>query len=601
MNGQHHEERKRVVVAGIRLVATRHRARSTDVDPTPARHRLGDLAAVAIYLALGLLVMARYLAHPNAVVSVTIQADNTWFEWVLEHGAYCVRHLDNPFFTRRQHVPDGVNMMANNSVLGVTVPLAPLTMIAGAKVSYVVWMVLGCAGTATTAYRALGHYLVSSRVAAFLGGAFAGFAPGVIHHANGQPNFVANFLLPLILVRVLRLPVTRRWLHDGLVLGLLVVWQLFISEEFLLLTSVTAGGLLIAYLIRRRTGVLRATKALVVAALVAGGLGAYPLWMQFAGPQSYRELPLFHDWGEDLGAFVTMPLDSLGGVATPPDAFGTEQNSWYGWPLLVTVGLLTVLLWRTSKAARVAVAVALIGAVGALGPRIRLDGRVTGVPGPWALEPTYLPVSHLMLPSRIALLTTGALAVLIALGWDELARRAQPGGTRKSDRARLGQLGVAATLIMLVPTPIRATTDWRPPVFISSGAWRAYVPAGTTLVPIPLPDNDLGRGTLTWSVATGLAFPVPAGYFLGPDARGEAHIGGQWDYTTYLIENAVMTGKGAELTPSRRAAVRSDLNRWHASVVVLDPSADDLKPWLDDLFGPSRRVDDVWLWDVRHQ
>jgi hypothetical protein len=56
--------------------------------------------------------------------------------------------------------------------------------------------------------------------------------------------------------------------------------------------------------------------------------------------------------------------------------------------------------------------------------------------------------------------------------------------------------------------------------------------------------------------------------------------------------------RGDRLTPARRAAVARDLARWHASVVVLAPGAEYVKPWLEDLLGPARRVDDVWLWEV---
>jgi hypothetical protein len=566
--------------------------------------RLPDLAAVVVYLALGVLVMGRYLAHPEHVVSAYQPSDNTWFEWLLEHAAYSVRHLENPLFSRRQNAPDGVNMMANTSVLGVTIPLAPVTMLLGAKVTYVVWMVLACAATATTAFWALSRHLVRSRVAAFLGGAFLGFAPGVVHHANGQPNFVSNFLLPVLVVRVLRLATTTRPVRDGVVLGLLVLWQLFVNEELLLLTAVTAGGLLVAYAIWRRTGARRVTTSLVVTGTVVLVLGAYPLAVQFAGPQSYHQLLLYHDWGEDVAAFWTMPRDSLGGVATPDKVFGeTEQNTFYGWPLLVALLTTTVLLRRTGKAARIAVAIALIGAVGSLGQRIRFDGRLTGVPGPWGWLPDGLPVIGLVMPSRIAFVTTGALAVLIALAWDHLAARARDGaGTRRADRARLGQLGFAAALLTLVPTPLVALPDEPAPRFITSGAWRRWVPAGTTLVPVPVPDVNVGRGTLGWTVDAGLGFPVPGGYFLGPDASGSGRMGGRIAETQTLFRTAVVgrTG-GPELTPARRDAVRRDLARWNASVVVLAPNAETIRPWLEQLLGPATRVDDVWLWPLRHR
>ena len=133
-------------------------------------------------------------------------------------------------------------MIANTSVLGVTLPMAPVTLLFGPRIAYFVWMIGALAGTAFSGYWVLQRYLVKSRVAAFLGGAFIGFAPGIVHHANGQPNFISNFLLPLIVARVARLGIDGRWRRDGLILGGLVSYQLFLNEELLLITAVGLPG-----------------------------------------------------------------------------------------------------------------------------------------------------------------------------------------------------------------------------------------------------------------------------------------------------------------------------------------------------------------------
>ena len=67
----------------------------------------------------------------------------------------------------------------------------------------------------------------------------------MVSHANGHPNFVAQFLVPVIVDRVLRLAEGRRPVRDGVVLGLLAAWQVLIGEEVLLLTAVglVIGGL----------------------------------------------------------------------------------------------------------------------------------------------------------------------------------------------------------------------------------------------------------------------------------------------------------------------------------------------------------------------
>jgi hypothetical protein len=567
-----------------------------DRAPAASRwRRHGPHAAVAaLYVLLGLVVMANFLPDPRGVGSAHLADDNTWFQWLLSHGAYSVRHLENPLFSVRQNHPDGVNMMANTSVLGVTLPLAPVTMLLGPRVTYVLWIVGACAGTAFVTYLVLRRHVVRSRTAAVIGGAFAGFAPGVVHHANGQPNFVSNFLLPVIVLRVVRLGRQGRWLRDGVILGLLVTYQLFVNEETLLVTATGCAVLVAAAAVLHREQARRCApnfgRALLVTAGVAGVLCAYPLWFQFHGPGTFRGMPTFHVWGEDPAAYLTWPRDTLAGDAAPEKGIGrTEQNSWFGWPLTVLLVALAVLLWRRSVAARVAVVVAGVAGVLALGPELRLGGVHTGIPGPWAFVPDDLPVLGLLMPSRLTYAVIGAAAVLLAIGWDRLGS------------AALGRVAFGMALVPLLPTPLPAQADPRPPAFVTSGAWRGYVPAGRTLVPVPVPSNVLGRDGLSWAAWAQHEFAVPEGYFLGPDRAGFGHAGPvELSTLTRLADRTVRSGVAPVVTPSQRAAVLADLRRWNGAAVVVRarPADQPLRSLLEQIAGPPTAVLDVWVWKV---
>ena len=85
----------------------------------PAR---ADVLATGAYVLLGVFVCANYWADVQHRVSSHLPTDHSWFEWLLTHGAYSVRHLENPLFSARQNAPDGVNMMANTSILGISLP-----------------------------------------------------------------------------------------------------------------------------------------------------------------------------------------------------------------------------------------------------------------------------------------------------------------------------------------------------------------------------------------------------------------------------------------------------------------------------------------------
>ncbi|WNM42880.1 hypothetical protein RMN56_03295 [Micromonospora halotolerans] len=582
----------------------------------PAR---ADVLAIGAYAVLGVLVCLNYWGDVQHRVSSHLPTDHSWFEWLFAHGAYSLRHLENPLFTARQNAPDGVNMMANTSLLGVTLPLAPLTLLLGPQVMYALYLGAALSATAATSYWVLSRHLVRSRGAAFVGGAFLGFAPGIVHHANGQPNFVSNFLLPLIVARVLRLGEPGRWRRNGIALGLLVAYQIFINEEMLLLTALACLVVVLAWVVQRPRAARERAGAFLAAAGVGGGLAllltAYPIWFQFNGPQSYRGLQggVFHNWGEDLMAFVTFARDTVAGNEAVEQTIGlTEQNTWFGWPLVLVVLVALVLLVRRSLPARILAVLVVVFSVAAIGPKVRFDGVETTVDGPWAYVPDDLPLVEMMMPTRLSLVVAAAVGVLLALAWDALSGRGRPpvpaqrtGSAAPVPRPRwlrpIGYAAVVAALLPLFPRPLPAQQIDPPPHFITAGGWRPYVPDGRTLVPVPIPSNVHGLPTLRWSALTEQAFPIPGGYFIGPNEAGEGVFGAPNRPTSTLIYATMDANKVPPLTGENRRQALDDLRFWKASVVVLgaNPREAVLRDLMTALLGPPQRVDDVWLWDVR--
>lgn len=575
-------------------------------------------------MVLGVFVCLNYWGDVTGRVSSHLPTDHSWFEWLFAHGAYSVRHLENPLFTARQNAPDGVNMMANTSLLGVTLPLAPLTMLLGPQVMYALYLGGALAATAGTAYWMLSRHLVRSRAAAFVGGAFLGFAPGIIHHANGQPNFVSNFLLPLIVVRVLRLGEPGRWRRNGLVLGALVTYQIFINEEMLLLTALACLVVVLAYAVQRPAATRAAAGTFLAGLGVAGGLAlllaAYPIWFQFNGPQSYRGLQggVFHNWGEDLVAFVTFARDTWAGDPAVEKTIGlTEQNTWFGWPLVLLSVVALVLLVRRSLPARIVAVLIVVFTVAAIGPVVRFNGVETDVRGPWSYVPDDLPLVEMMMPTRLTLVVAAAVGVLLALIWDAASRQGRPaagasrvpaqrtGEPAVASRRRwlrpVGYAAVALAVLPLLPRPLPAQQVEPPPHFITAGGWRPYVPAGRTLVPVPVPSNVHGLPTLRWSALTRQEFPVPGGYFIGPNELGEGVFGAPNRPTSTLIYSTMDKDAVPALTDENRRQAVDDLRYWRASVVVLGahPREAVLRELVTALIGPPQRVDDVWVWDVR--
>ncbi len=139
------------------------------------------------------------------------------------------------------NVPDGINIMANTSVLAVSIPMTPITLAFGPHVAFYVFLTGGLALTGISWYYVLSRHFVTSKVAAWVGAIFAAFAPSMVAHAQGHPNIISQFLIPLIIWRTLCLKESGRAVRNGVALGLLIVWQAFINLEILFMTAVGVG------------------------------------------------------------------------------------------------------------------------------------------------------------------------------------------------------------------------------------------------------------------------------------------------------------------------------------------------------------------------
>src|SRR5690349_16703995 len=210
-----------------------------------------DVLAVVTFVAVALYVTSSLwlnLDHGSA----TDPQDQAFFEMMLAHGARIITDGAYPFFSDRMNYPDGVNMMANTSVLAVSLPMTPITLLFGTHVAFNLFLTLALAVTGTSWYLVLSRVFVASRLAAWVGALFCTFAPSMVSHAGGHPNIVSQFLVPLIIWRCLALRTPGKAVRNGLILAGLLVWQAFINLEILFMTAVGLGIFCAVMAISRR-------------------------------------------------------------------------------------------------------------------------------------------------------------------------------------------------------------------------------------------------------------------------------------------------------------------------------------------------------------
>lgn len=604
----------------VRPSSSRHAAAQTGSGPRFPGWRVDALVAAG-YLALAL-VVTWPLWHGDRVLRNN-RDDPILFQWVLAHAARIFTHGENPFFADQMNAPFGLNLMANTSVLGLAIPMVPVTLLLGPHASFLVLTTIGLAGTAYAWYHVLSRHLVSLRFAAVIGGGFCGFAPGMLAQSNGHPNITNQFLVPFIVLAVLRLRSVGRAsaVRRGLVLGGLVIYQFFVNEEVLFLTALALGAFVLLWAAQSgraaRRAALPALAAVGACGAFVGAVLAAPLIWQFSGPSAYHGLPFgVQTFGTDVLATGAYGQESLFGSVD--SAYGlasnaSEENTFFGVPLLLVLAGVVILLRRSAAARALAATLALFWTL-SLGPYVWVDGELTDLAGPWGWI-DGLPLFESVVPTRFGLALIPMIGVLLALALDRfpwepsLVRWPGGGASAGADGPPVRPLWAAVILTALLPiapTPISVSAPHVPPTpaFFTSGHWRTWVPPGGVVLPLPTGWVPY-LSAMSWQIDTDLDFHIVGGYYLAPipgDPSQRANFGPDYPPTMRVLRFIGDNGGDMYITDEHREQARGDLRVYGVTTLVLPashPHAADVRRVVERLVGPGRQVDDVWVWDVR--
>ncbi|MEV4631554.1 hypothetical protein AB0J90_35325 [Micromonospora sp. NPDC049523] len=568
------------------------------------------------------LLLAGWLTHgmwpdPGARTLALNPEDQVLYEWFLATDARALLG-DFGLLTDRLNAPDGVNLMANTTVIVLGVLFAPITLVFGVATTFALLVAGNLGITAVAWYLLFRRVLGTHRLAAALGGGFCGFAPGMISQTNSHLHMTALWLVPVMVWLVVRLvraadpngrperpgPDRRRVVTSGAGLAAAVTAQVFVGEEVLFLTALTLIIMTVAYAATDRALLRRVLPGFAAGLAVAVGLAglalAYPLWFQFAGPQSVPN-GMFSPYyfSADLASWVAISPLSIAGsdeaarLTTGP----AEYNTFLGWPLLLVTLAAVVWLLRYPARRPLLIAVTVSGVLMAalsLGPDLVVNGERTSVPGPYSLL-LGLPVVDGALPMRFALALIPLVATVLVLALDR-ALRSGPGLPRI-----LVPAVVVAALLPIFPAPLPTATRPALPTFISGEHWRDCVSPGGVMVPVPLP-TPKEPWAMRWGAAANAEFGMPEGFFIGPyAARGKASMGTYKQATSALLAEVAKTGVVPGITDEDRQRARQDVQFWRASCVVLAsdaPHPESLRVTLEGLFGPGTRIADAWTWKV---
>lgn len=610
----------------------------------PAEPRTPDRGSVRAGLAPTTVVFALYLLAAVALnwdawsegAASHMQAGGDQFTtaWFLRWLPFAVLHGHNPLYTDFGNYPFGVNLLNNTSVPLLGLVGAPVTLLFGPIATSNTLATLALAGSAAAGY-CFARRWTAWRPAAFAAGLLYGFSPYEIAESNGgHLNLTFVVLPPLILLAVHQVvtgreSAARTW---GIALGLLMTAQFFISSEILVSTVVVGACCLVAAAAIGH----RSVRPHLRGALVGGGwalgvsavLLAYPVWFTLRGPAHIRgpiQLVPEAYRADLLGPVVPNVYTWLApaGLVRVANGFAnntSENGTYLGITLLVTLAVGTVLLWRRSPAIRVAavggVAAFVLSLGGALVVHRPPGAYLTGLPLPERIF-TKLPLLANTVPVRYSLYVTLFAGLALALILDRLHTVAEGWGRGSGTSAASGGSGGPWTrvapglvaLVCLVPLipdgPVTGVVGIWTPSYFTSPTLTARS-AGQVAVLYPYPSTSTPAGQL-WQAMAGLHFRSPGGYFLVPDGPDDkigfsAAVGYGADTLTARVLIAVHDGRAPPRTAGLRAALLSQWASWHVSslVAVFDGEAQPAAAlqFLTWLVGkPPVPVDEVDLWE----
>ena len=573
--------------------------------------RIAQPWLVACCYLIGAVVLTGHLwVDPAGREQLSGGRDVDLFAWFLSYAATSVAHGHLPsLVTVAMNAPQGVNLMWNTSFLLPGVLLAPLTLLAGPQASLTVALTIGFAGSAASLFWVLRRWGASTGAAA-LGGAVYGFSPAMLNAGFAHYHLQFIVLPPLIIDAVLRLVTGRgRSIRTGAWLGLLVAAQLFTGEEILVYTALACLILTVAIAASRPGEVPKRIRAaatgLAVAVAVFLLADGRALWIQFLGPLAEHSKlgpngsPVTPPswWVTPSAAFLFHTRASA--AVTPPLVHPRAEDLVYlGWPLII-VAVAAAVAFRRDAHVRAAAVAWVVLELFALG-----GGHLTvhGISWPEWLLPWHwlqgLPGLAQVLPGRFSLLADGAAAAVLAFSLD----RARAAGSRAAGsppwpRAILTAVALLA-VAPLIPLPYQASQVPPVPAGWQATFTRLRLPGNAPVLVLPFP-SDSESQVLRWQADTGWPGSMIGGYFLGPNASGQAvfyfsNHNEPTDVARYL--NALWKGQSAH-GPSV-PEIRSVFAYWRpaAIVVVATPRSPAVRV-LTQLFGrPAGHAGEVFSW-----
>jgi len=484
---------------------------SEAVDKGAGRRKGHSAAALGAFLLISILMFGipvlPHLTH-SYLGNGADPADPDAFFWFLNWWPYAIGHGLNPFVTHAVYAPCGLDVATATSVPAASLAALPVTLTLGPVAAFNLLMLLAPALAGWCAFL-LCRYVTNAFWPSIAGGYLFGFSTYEIAHLTAHLNLSLVFLVPLVILLLLRHvrgelgPNAFVWL-----LALILTAQFMLSTEvFATMTVFGAIALLVAAVLGPHEG-RHSFREIGIRIALAYGLAAValsPYLYYFFQGSVYPTRGVFD---ADL-ANVVIPttITAVGGqtFASVSRKFVgnfAETAAYVGLPLL---GIFAMFVWSRgrSKAGKFLSIMVAVVLVASLGSPLRIRGH-SSIPLPWALVRRF-PMIRFALPDRLTVYLFLLLGLITAIWLAATANRRV---------AWLKWALVVANSVALFPN--LAGGYWHGsttvPSFFADGTYRNYLTPGETVLVIPA--GRAGADAQLWQIEAGMSFRLAGGYLV---------------------------------------------------------------------------------------
>jgi len=359
---------------------------------------------------------------PGGTMDTLVHYWNGW--WVRQ----ALAGGQSPFHTEYLFYPAGVSLVYHNFAWLSIVGWLLLRPLVGGFVAYNLTFLTNLALCGFGAYL-LARDLTGDRRAAFLAGLIYQCWPFRLSQLD-HPNLISTQWIPLFLLFLARSLRSGRW-REGVLAGLFLTLTGYARWQ-LLVPAAIAGGIYLACTLPRRWGARhRWALALLLAVVVVAVALTPPVCLLV---RQYRSTPADLLVEEEEATMQADLLAYLTPAASHPllgrftrlaySRYYADRSGERRFPAYVGVTTLVLALlgvWRARCKSVVWVAVALVLLLLALGPTLRVNGRLyPGVPMPYRLAARLFFVRLLRFPDRFNLFLALPIAMLAGYGVADL-------------------------------------------------------------------------------------------------------------------------------------------------------------------------------------